>query len=176
MKSAFWDNGQLVLKSRFLWDKMAILSPIGLKIGFPIILTSYDGHTKLKLCNSKIEANMPINWPIISRAATFRRTLDGHNSAIFYPILTFKYTKMISSARRIDWWKDLSSISFRLDFHILSHFLPPVATWTTMAIGFQNHTQIVSNWYTYHAQLITQNRYIFLNPYNTPPLKLLLYC
>ena len=122
------------------------------------VLTSYDGQTKLKPCNLKNVANMPINWPIISHAATFMRSLSGHNSAIFYPILTFKYTKMISSSRRIDWWKDLSSISFRSDFHILSHYLPPVATWTTMAIGSQNHTQIVSNWYTYHAQPITQNR------------------
>ena len=110
-------------------------------------------------------------FPIISRAATFRRSSDGHNSAIFHPILTFKYTKKISSSRRIDWWKDLSSISFRSDFHILSHYLPPVATWTTMAICSQNHTQIVSNWYvTYHAQPITQNRCEKKIVYHTPPL------
>ena len=156
----------------FLWDKIAILCPIGLNIGLPIILTSYDGQTKLKTCNSKNVANMPINWPIISRAATFWQSLGGHNSVIFYPILTFKYIKMISSSRRIDWWKDLSSISFRSDFHILSHYLPPVATWTTMAIGSQNHTQIVSNWYTYHAQPITQNRCWKKIVYHNPPLTL----
>ena len=144
----------------FLWDKIAILCPIGLKIGLPIILTSYDGQTKLKPCNSKNVANMPINWPKISRAATFGQSLGGHNFVIFHPILTIKYTKMISSSRRIEWWKDLSSISFRLDFHIFSHFLPPVATWTKVAIGSQNHYQIVGNWYTYHTQLITQNRYL----------------
>ena len=148
---------------------MDILSLIGLNICLPIILTSYDGQTKLKHCNLKNVAYMPINWPIISRAATFSWSPGRHNSVICYPILTFKYTKMISSSRRIDWWRDLSSISFRLHFNIFSHFLPPLATWTTLGARAQNHTQIVSNWYTYHAQLITQKRHLEKKPSPPPP-------
>ena len=46
---------------------------------------------------------------------------------IYNPIWKNDHTKMISSSRRIEWWKDLSFkfISFRCDFGILSHFLPP---------------------------------------------------
>ena len=51
---------------------------------------------------------MATNWPKISRAATFGQSLGGHNLVIFHPILTFDPTKMISSLRRVEWWKDRS--------------------------------------------------------------------
>ena len=41
-------------------------------------------------------------WPKIGQDATFALNLNGHNSAIFYPILTFDHTKMSSSARQIE--------------------------------------------------------------------------
>ena len=37
--------------------------------------------------------------PKIGQVATFAPTLNGHNSAIFYPILKSDHTKMISSSR-----------------------------------------------------------------------------
>ena len=38
----------------------------------------------------------------IGQDATFARTFNGHNLAIFHPILTFDHTKMISSSRQIE--------------------------------------------------------------------------
>ena len=57
-KYTFWDNGQLVSKLQFLWDKLAILSPIGLKFGLAIILHSNDGQNILEVCISQITAKM----------------------------------------------------------------------------------------------------------------------
>ena len=37
----------------------------------------------------------------LGRDATFAPTFNEHNSAIFYPILTFDRTKMTSSARQV---------------------------------------------------------------------------
>ena len=45
-------------KWRFLWDKMAILSPIGLKIGFPITFDRNDGQNKLEASISNNMAEM----------------------------------------------------------------------------------------------------------------------
>ena len=41
-----------------MWDKMAILSPIGLKIGLPTILHMNEGQNKLEVCTSKNMAKM----------------------------------------------------------------------------------------------------------------------
>ena len=74
---------------------------------------------------------MAKKWSKNSRVATFGQFLDGHyNSVILHPIWTSDPTKMISSSRRIDWWKDLSSISSRLDFNIFSHFWTHGPRWT----------------------------------------------
>ena len=111
----------------FLWDKMAILSPIGLKIGLPITLDRIDGQNKLEGCISKNMAKMAKKWLKISRAATFGQSWDGHNLVILHPIWTFDPTKIISSSRRIDWWKDLSSIYVRSKNWIFGHFWPKMA-------------------------------------------------
>ena len=89
-------------KGRILWDKMAILIPIGLKIGLPITLDRNDGQNKLEGCISKNMAEMAKKWQKISRAATFGQSWDGHNLVIFHPIWTFDPTKMVSSSRRTD--------------------------------------------------------------------------
>ena len=59
----------------------------------------------------KIVAKMAILWPNIA-SATLAHASNGHNLAIFHPILTNEYTKMTSSSRRIECNKKLSSISF----------------------------------------------------------------
>ena len=46
-------------------------------------------------------AKMTNYLPKMGQDATFARTLNGHNSVIFYLILTFDYTKMLSSLRQI---------------------------------------------------------------------------
>ena len=71
------------------------------------------------------------HWNLLV-SLTFGQSWDGHNLVILHPIWTFDPTKMISSSRRIDWWKDLSSISFRLDFCFLAtfcHWWPPGPWW-----------------------------------------------
>ena len=50
-------------KLRFLWDKQASLSPIGLKFGLPITLDSNDGQNKLEVCISEITAKMAKKGP-----------------------------------------------------------------------------------------------------------------
>ena len=134
---------------------MTILSPIGLKIGLPITLDRNDGQNKLEGCISKNMAKMAKKWLKISRAATFGQSWDGHNLVILHPIWTFDPTKMISSSRRIDWLKDLSSISFCLDF-CFGHLLPLVATWTMMGARTQNYFQNVGTCPTYPPQLVTE--------------------
>ena len=62
----------------------------------PINIHSNDGQKKLGGRISKNVAKIATNWLKFSRAATFGQSLDGHNLVIFYPILTFDHTKMIS--------------------------------------------------------------------------------
>ena len=99
----------------FLEDKMVNLGPVDFQMGWPLSINAIDGQNKFEVHISKIWPK----WPI------FGPTLSGHNSAIYYPILTFDHTKMISSSRRMEWCYKLSSISFRS------------ATWT------QNNPQVV---------------------------------
>ena len=65
---------------------MAILSPIGLKIGLPTTIDGNDGQNKLEVCISKNMAKMANKRLKISRAATFGHSLGGHNLFIFHPI------------------------------------------------------------------------------------------
>ena len=58
------------------------------KFVFPIIYIDIDGQPKFK-----------VYWTQIYQDTTFAQSLNGHNSAIFYPILTFEHTKMTNSAR-----------------------------------------------------------------------------
>ena len=139
----------------------------------PINLHSIDGQNKPGGRISKNVAKIATNWLKMSRAAAFGQSLGGHNLVIFYPILTFDHTKMISSSRRVQWWKDLSSISFRSDFGFLSHFLPPVATWATLGARAQKYPQVVGTCPTYHHQLIAQNQSPRKIRHHTPPLSTL---
>ena len=106
---------------------MGISSPIWLKIGLLVILDRNDGQTKLEENISKNVNKMASNWPKITRkwmrVAIIDQYLDRHNFAILHPIWTNDPTKMIYSSRRIEWLKDLSSISFRSDFDIFGSFL-----------------------------------------------------
>ena len=79
--------------------------------------------------------------PKIGQDATFAPTLIGHNSAIFYPILTFDHTKMISSARKIPLKAQL--YLNLLDFGFLVHFLLQGVTWAALGLWTQNHLQVI---------------------------------
>ena len=78
---------------------------------------------------------------------------------------------MIGSSRRVEWGKDLSFISFHSDFGILSHILPPVATYATLGMLTQNYSQFVGTYPTYHPisylNIDTPKKY---QPY-PPPIK-----
>ena len=83
-------NGQKGAKIEvFTQDNMAILCPIGLKIGLPITLDSNDGQNKLWVGISRNVVKMANKWLKNSCAATFGQYLDGHNSVIFDPIWKF---------------------------------------------------------------------------------------
>ena len=47
-------------KLQVLWDKLAMLCPIGLKFGLSITLHSNDGQNKLEVCTSEITVKMAI--------------------------------------------------------------------------------------------------------------------
>ena len=112
-----------------LLSNMGISSPIGLTIGLLVILDRNDGQTKLEENISKNVNKMANNCPKITRkwtrVAIIDQYLDRHNFAILHPIWTNDPTKMIYSSRRIEWLKDLSSISFRSDFAIFGSFFGP---------------------------------------------------
>ena len=50
-----------MVKIAILWDKLAILCPIGLKFGLSITIHSNDGQNKLEVCISQITAKMAKN-------------------------------------------------------------------------------------------------------------------
>ena len=50
--------------------------------------------------------------PKMGQDVTYARTLNGHNSVIFHPSLTFEHTKMISSSRQNSESISISGISF----------------------------------------------------------------
>ena len=58
--------------------------------------------TALKSISPKNMAKIADFQPKIGLDTTFASTLNGHNSAIFYPILTSDHTKMISLSRQME--------------------------------------------------------------------------
>ena len=68
----------------------------------------------------------------ISRKNNFAPTLNGHNSAIFEPILTLDQAKMISSARQIS------------------------KAWEVLDIWTQNNPQVVGAYPGHYSTLIAK--------------------
>ena len=81
---------------------MANLGLIHFYIGLPININANYGQNKFKVDILKSVVKMTNYLPKMGQDATFARTLNGHNSVIFHPILTFDHTKMISSSRQIE--------------------------------------------------------------------------
>ena len=71
-----------------------------------------DGQNKYEVHISINVAKIAYFQSKIGQDANFAPTLNGHKSAIFYPILTSDHSKMISTLRRIELRQKLSSISF----------------------------------------------------------------
>ena len=91
-----------------------------LKYGhFCVNINVNNGQNKFEVHISISMAKKANFQPKIGLDATFAPTLSGHNSAIFYPILTSDHIKMVSSPRRIEWYKQLSSFAFFLVFGFL---------------------------------------------------------
>ena len=65
----------------------------------------------------------PTKWWIHSGSGAF----CGPCALIFFPISKYDHIKMIYSSSRADYCRDLSSISFGLDFSILAHIWPNVS-------------------------------------------------
>ena len=61
-------------------------------------INANDGQNKFEVHILKNVAKMTNYLPKMGQDATFARTLNGHNSVIFHPILTFDHTKMICSS------------------------------------------------------------------------------
>ena len=113
---------------------------------------------------------MLLKLPLIGsklHTATFGPSLGTHNLVIFYPFLTFNYTKkLIKTSPIVKRYKLYNYISFRSDFGFLSLFLPPVATWATFGVHNQKYPKVVGTCPAYHHKFIAQNRC----PRKRPPL------
>ena len=64
-----------------------------------------NGQNKFEVHALQSVAKMNNYLPKMGQDATFARTLKGHNSVIFHPILTFDHTKLINSSRQIEFFK-----------------------------------------------------------------------
>ena len=64
----------------------------------PPCINVNEGQNKFEVHISKTMAKIANFQPKIGQDATFTQTLNGHNSALSYPILTLDHTKMTSSA------------------------------------------------------------------------------
>ena len=71
-------------------------------IGSPLDINVNYGQHKFEVHISKNRARIANFQPKIGQDASFAPTFNGHNSVIFYPILTSDHSKMISSSRRIE--------------------------------------------------------------------------
>ena len=69
--------------------KVVNLGPIDFQLGLPLNINRNNEQNKIEVHISKNVAKMVKFRPKIGQGATFTSTLNGHNSAIFYPILTF---------------------------------------------------------------------------------------
>ena len=86
----------------FLESKVVNLGPIDFQLGLSLDIVENDGQNKFEVHISKNVTKLANFLPKIGQDTTFAPSLNGHNSAIFYPILTFDHTKMMSSAKRIE--------------------------------------------------------------------------
>ena len=161
----------LVVFWRFLWAKMAKIAPIDFKMGFPTNLKVNDGQTKFKINISKNVAKQWGFWPKMSPTATLARPSDGRNLVIFHPILTFFFFKLLVFSRRIEWWKELSSISFGFGFCFWTPFLLRGLTWAILHVWTQNYHQNVGTCPGIPFQLLTRNLF-FQNERPEPPLSI----
>ena len=82
---------------------MVNLGPIYFQPVLPININGNDGQYKFEvhIISEKV-AKMANFRPKIGHDATFATTLNWHNSAIFYPILTCDHIKMTCSSRKIE--------------------------------------------------------------------------
>ena len=71
------------------------------KLGLLMNIDVNVGQNKFEVYFLKYVAKM-------DQDATFVRILNGNNSVIFHPILSFDHTKIICSSRQIKWWQELS--------------------------------------------------------------------
>ena len=73
----------------FLEAKLVILSPIDFLFGLPINLIVNAGQTKFEVDILKNVAKIANLRPKIGQIPLLSLDINGHNSIIFYPILTF---------------------------------------------------------------------------------------
>ena len=75
------------------------MGPIVFQLDLAVNINENDWQIKFEVHISQNVAKMTSFQPKIGQDATFAHSLYGHNSAIFYSILTIDYTKMTSSER-----------------------------------------------------------------------------
>ena len=93
-KMGFWDIWPFLC---FLESKMVNLGLIDFQLGLSLNINGNNGQYKFEVHISKNMAKMANFRPKVGQDATFAPTLNGHNSASFYLILSFDHTKKLSS-------------------------------------------------------------------------------
>ena len=83
----------------FLEDKIINFGPIDFQISLPSNINVNDGQNKFEDHISKTMAKIASFQPKIGQDATFAPTLNGHKSAIFYPILLVETNRIVLKAK-----------------------------------------------------------------------------
>ena len=84
----------------FFKGKTDNLGPIDFQLGLPLDIKGNDKQHKFEIHISKNGAKMDNFWRKIDQDAICALTLNWYNSAIFYSIFMFEYTKLTNLARQ----------------------------------------------------------------------------
>ena len=123
-KMWFWDMAILVIFWSIVGDIMASSGLIDFKIGLHIKVNVNAGQNKFEAHIYQFAQNghqLAQNSPDAILATL---TLFGHNLVIFHQILTLFFSKCLFFLIQIEWWQQLSSISFTSDFVFALVFAP----------------------------------------------------
>ena len=102
-----------------------------------------NGQDKFEVHILKNVAIMTNHLPKMSQDATFAQSLNGHNSVISHPILTFDHIKMISS----------------FTFRFFWPFLLQNLIWETLGAWTKNLPHDIGTCPGHHLQLIARNHF-----------------
>ena len=107
----------------FSGAKIVILSPIDFQCCLPINLNANAQQYKFEVDILKNMAKIANSSPKIGQIPLLSLAINGHNSIIFHPILTFFILNCLLVRDESNGVK-IKAISFGFDFSVWPHFCP----------------------------------------------------